>query len=183
MKYMTYISAMLLALAAAAPAHADIKRDAQDGFWIQVAHHVDRSPQQTYADLIHVEKWWGTAHTDSGDTAHLSLQAHAGGCLCETWAGGSVQHARVIAAVPGKKLVLETALGALRPLAVRGVLTFTLTAQGHGTRIVADYRVNGSSISGLEAKAPAVEHALFDQMSHFVHYADHHMPATPKPSP
>lgn len=165
--------AALLALATVGTAHADIKRDARDGFWIQVVRHVDRSPQQTWTDLTRVGQWWSKAHTDSGDAANLSLDAKAGGCFCEHWAGGSVEHARVIAALPGKRLVMQGALGPLQSMAVQGVLSFTLTAQGHGTRVQMDYRVNGSSISALESKAPKVEQVLFQQMTRFAHYADH----------
>lgn len=164
--------AALLALAVASPAHADIKRDGKDGFWIQVVRHVDRPPPQAWTDLTHVGQWWSKAHTWSGDAAHLSLQARAGGCFCERWAGGSVEHARVIAALPGQRLVMQGALGPLQPLAVQGVLSVTLGKQGHGTRVEMDYRVNGSSTSGLESMAPKVEQLLFQQMTRFAHYAD-----------
>ncbi|KGI79146.1 hypothetical protein [Oleiagrimonas soli] len=173
-----YALACFASLVCMTPARGEVVQRAADGFHVRAQADLRGTPQQVYADLLRIGRWWNPAHTYSGDAAHLSLQARAGGCFCERWKGGSVEHARVIAALPDHSLVLDGALGPLQPMAVTGVLQFTLKAHDHGTRVEVDYRVNGASLSGLDALAPAVDQVIGEQVRRLAAFSDgEHAPA------
>lgn len=130
----------------AAPAHAAVTASSPGAF--QVEHKVvsKAAPAAVFAALGEVGRWWHGEHTFSGKAANLSLKLEAGGCFCERWADGSVEHGRVVqVAQRGKdRLVrLEAALGPARELAASGILTFSLSAQGTGSALVVTYRVAG----------------------------------------
>ena len=144
-----------LTLSVAGLAHAEIKQAAADGFFLAYSAPLETTTAAAYADLVQVQKWWNGEHTFSGKAANLSLKPEAGGCFCERWTGGSVEHGRVIMALPGKLLRLDTALGPLQEFALKGVLSFWLREDDYGkARIELEYRVNGASASGLDQFAP-----------------------------
>lgn len=163
--------ATLLSLHALA-AHAEVKEAAADHLLIQDARTVHAPPEKLYAALIDVASWWNGDHTYSGDASHLSLKAEAGGCFCERWNDQSVQHGRVVWAAPGHVLRLDSALGPLQAMAVEGVMTFTLKPAPDGTALALEYRVNGSSASGLDKIAPAVNGVLMEQLQRLQRYAE-----------
>jgi hypothetical protein len=111
-------------------------------------------------------------HTDSGQASNLSLDAQAGGCLCERWrdaagASHSVQHAQVVLAQEGRVLRLSGGLGPLQDMPVVGVLTI---ATGPGTGAEAGqhflrmtYRVGGGADAGLDKLAPVVDGVIGEQ--------------------
>jgi uncharacterized protein YndB with AHSA1/START domain len=153
-------------------AHADVKEAASDHLLIQDSRTIHAPPDKLYAALTDVGHWWNSEHTYSGDASHLSLKAEAGGCFCERWNGQSVEHGRVIWAAPGHVLRLDTALGPLQSMAVKGVMTFTLKAEPSGTALQFEYRVNGSAASGLDKIAPVINQVLIDQLQHLQRYAE-----------
>jgi uncharacterized protein YndB with AHSA1/START domain len=106
---------------------------------------------------MHPEDWWPSDHTWSGDRANLSLSGQAGGCFCERWAGGSVEHGRVVMSMPGRLLRLSAALGPLQEMGVTGVITFALEEKDGTTTLVATHRVSGDAAHKLEALAPIVD--------------------------
>jgi hypothetical protein len=80
---------------------AAVVESAPGGFAVEEKTHIRESPNRVYAALLEPAKWWNSQHTFSGSAANLSLDARAGGCLCEKLAdGGSVQHLMVIYAAP-----------------------------------------------------------------------------------
>ncbi|GAB3032474.1 SRPBCC family protein [Oleiagrimonas citrea] len=172
------VLACLLTPIFAIPARADVVQHAADGFHVHVQVDVAHAPKRVYADLLRIDRWWSSSHTFSGKAQNLSLQARAGGCFCEHWNGGSVEHARVIAALPGHALVLEGALGPLQTMAVEGVLRFALTPHDGGTRVEVDYRVNGSSLSQLSDVAPAVDRVITEQVTRLARFSDRPRAAT-----
>ncbi|HZZ94901.1 MAG TPA: SRPBCC domain-containing protein [Usitatibacter sp.] len=125
---------------------------------------VDATPEQSWQALVRVAGWWSAAHTYSGDAANLTLDARAGGCWCERWGANSVQHARVLVAMPGKLLRLEGALGPFQALGATGILTFTLLPHGSGTSLDVTYRVRATPDAAMDKLAPAVDQVLGEQV-------------------
>ncbi|MBX3700251.1 MAG: hypothetical protein KF903_04550 [Dokdonella sp.] len=150
---------------------AEVRQAAPDGFFLAFTQSTTVSPARAYAAVAALPRWWSDEHTWSGKAANLSLKAEAGGCFCERWADGSAEHGRVLMAIPGKLLRLETALGPLQEFALTGVLTFWVRYNEDGTaRIDVEYRVNGSSASALDQWAPQVDDMLGAQFARLVRY-------------
>ncbi|WP_199097822.1 SRPBCC family protein [Dyella sp. ASV21] len=164
--------AVAAGLLACASAHAAVKEAAADHLVIQDSREVAATPDQLYAALIDIGHWWNREHTYSGDAAHVSLAAEAGGCFCERWANQSVAHGRVIWAAPGHLLRLDTALGPLQGMAVQGVMTFSLKPAPKGSTLTFEYRVNGVTASGLDALAPTINDVLMDQLQRLQRFAE-----------
>ena len=139
-------------------ASADVVSASPDHFTLKLEAETELSPDEVWARLIEPADWWLPDHTYSGDSANLSMDATAGGVWREDWEGGSVWHGSVLRAEPGKVLVLNAPFGPLQGMAVTTVWTISLDAQESGsTKITFDHVTNGSSASGLDAIAPAVE--------------------------
>lgn len=154
-------------------ARAEVSEAAADHFLIGFSARVEAPPARVYAALAEVARWWSAEHTWSGTAAHLSLKPEAGGCFCERWADGSVEHGRVIMALKNELLRLDAALGPLQERAVNGVLTFSLKPlDEEASELDVDYRVNASSASGLDQLAPAVDSVLAAQIDRLLRYID-----------
>ena len=57
-------------------------------------------------------------------------------------------------------------------MAVQGVLTFTLKPAPEGTALQLEYRVNGSSSSGLDKIAPIANGMLMEQLQRLQRYVE-----------
>ena len=175
---------MLVLVLSTVPAMAEVQQVSVDQFHIAFTATITSPPVKVYAALAHVEKWWSAEHTWSGDAANLSLKAEAGGCFCERWADGSVEHGRVIMALKDQSLRLDSALGPLQEFALKGTLGFHLTAaEDNSTEMQVDYLVNGSSRSGLEQFAPVVDQVLAMQLERLLRYIDTGNPEAPPAEP
>lgn len=164
---------LVLSLAATASAQAAVQETRDGYFAIQSVILVDVPPAAAYRALIKPALWWDPAHTWSGSSKNLSLQARAGGCFCEKLKdGGSVQHARVLFAQPGQLLRLEGGLGPLQDMAVVGVLSYTLAPDGPGTRITMSYRVDGALSMDAAKLAPLVDQVMGGQFDRLRKYAN-----------
>jgi uncharacterized protein YndB with AHSA1/START domain len=171
--------AAALTLAALAPmAHAEVKQATADGFFIVFSDTVAASATKTYADVTQVQRWWSSDHTWSGKALNLTLRPEAGGCFCEKWKDGSVEHGRVIMAMPGKLLRLDTSLGPLQERALTGILNFWIKSENSTTTLTVEYRVNGASGSALDQLAPSVDEVLGAQVDRLRRYI-----ATGNPEP
>ena len=178
MKLATLVT--LILACSAAPALAEVKQASADQFHLAFTATISSPPARVYASLAKVDKWWSAEHTWSGDAANLSLKAEAGGCFCERWADGSVEHGRVIMALKDQTLRLDSALGPLQEFALKGTLGFDLTAaENNSTEMLVDYRVNGSSASGLDQFAAAVDQVLGMQLERLLRYIDTGNPEAP----
>jgi uncharacterized protein YndB with AHSA1/START domain len=172
-------AAAALALAAAGlpfSAHAEPTAVSATGF-VATFHHALKSPPARVFDALgHVERWWNPEHSYSGDAANLSLGLEAGACFCERWAGGSVQHGRVVMAMRDRQLRIDGAFGPLQSLAVNAVLTFTIKAvDGHAV-LDTTYRVGGPPDAGLDKLAPAVDAMIGEQVGRLVKAVDAGLP-------
>lgn len=146
------------ALAAVAPgAGAEVRFAAPDGFLIEHRFTIAAPAERVWNSLLHPEDWWPSDHTWSGDRRNLRLSADAGACFCERWQGGSVEHGRVIMALPGALLRLRAALGPLQAMGVAGVISFELAEKDGETTLVATHRVSGDAAHKLDALAPIVD--------------------------
>ncbi|MGA9423233.1 MAG: hypothetical protein WBW61_12795, partial [Rhodanobacteraceae bacterium] len=155
---------LLLAIglcAAVGNARGEVQRAGADGFFITLSAPVAATPARAWSGIVQVQHWWSDEHTWSGKAANLSLKAEAGGCFCEHWKDGSVEHGRVIMALKDRLLRLDAALGPLQELALDGILSFQIVGDDAGViRLEIDYRVNGASGSGLDSYAPQVDAVL-----------------------
>ena len=148
-------------------AQARVEAAAADHFRIVHEVTVPLAPDRAWRRLVTVSAWWEGSHSYSGQARNLSLEARAGGCWCERWADGSVEHGRVLMAMPQRALRIEGAFGPLQAMAVQAVMDFALTAgEAPGTtRIRLTYVASGSSAAQLDAIAPAVDGVLGIQMA------------------
>jgi uncharacterized protein YndB with AHSA1/START domain len=121
-------------------------------------------PTELWRAVTQLPRWWSSSHTYSGDAANLSFDAQAGGCWCERWSDGqSVEHGRVLLAMPPRTLRVYGNLGPLQELPVHGVLTFTIAMQESKTILRMTYRVSGPPDAGLDKLAPVVDRVLGEQ--------------------
>jgi hypothetical protein len=158
------------AMAAVSPAQAEVKASAPDGMIIQIKGEVALSRETAWARLLKIGSWWSDGHTYSGKASSMTVDAVAGGCWCEIWEGGEVEHGRVIYIQPNQSVRFASALGPLQGLGVTGVLTLTLadgSAPGK-TAVTLDMNVTGSSLSGLDKMAAPVNGVLQEQFDRLI---------------
>jgi uncharacterized protein YndB with AHSA1/START domain len=153
-------------------ANAAVVDTAPAGFDIQQTVHIAASPAKVYAALIVPAKWWNSAHTFSQSAANLSLSAKAGGCFCEKWVQGSVEHATVVDAEPGKVLRLRGALGPFQGSGVASALTFTLKKAEGGTDVILDNSIGGYMKGGFGNWPTLADVMLAEQMARLKKYME-----------
>lgn len=163
---------LIVALAIAAmhaPASAEVTASAPGGFTIELSGSVPLGRDAAWSKLLDIGGWWSDAHTYSGAATAMQIDAVPGGCWCETWPGGEVEHGHVVLFMPGQTLRLRAELGPLQELGVSGALTFALSdaPSAGSTAVRLTYRVSGSSLAGLEALAPVVDQVLKEQLDRF----------------
>ena len=168
------IITLFAALAAiAAPAGAAVIDKQPNGFEVAGTIHIDAPPAKVFAALVHIGRWWDSAHSFSHDASNLSLDPVAGGCFCERLAGGgSVAFGRVIYVAPDAVLRLQTALGPLQGTGADGHLTFQLTAKDGGTDLTETYDVGGYAKGGLDGWAPTVDRVLGEQVARLKRFVE-----------
>ncbi len=131
-------------LACAGGTRAAVVSSAANGFEVREEAYVAAKADAVYAVIVAPSRWWDSAHTFSGSAANLTLDAHAGGCWCETLAGGgTVQHLSVVLAIPGKMLRLRGALGPLQGLGADGAMTWRISPLQDGSDVELTYAVGG----------------------------------------
>ena len=162
--------AFALALLAGA-AQAETSGVSPSGFVVTHRAETKATPAEVYAAIGHPERWWNAEHTYSHDAANLGLSLTAGGCFCERWADGSVEHARVIYAARDRAVRLSGAFGPLQALAVDAVLTITIAAKDGRTTLQMTYRVSGNADAALDKLAQPVDGVLGDQFKRLESFA------------
>jgi len=157
-------SLIVLALAAASPAAAEVTASSDTSFVVTQKLTVAAPPPRLWSTLVAPASWWASAHSWSGDSANFSFDARAGGCWCEKLpGGGGVEHMRAIYVQPNKLLRLSGALGPFQAMPVTGVMTYTLEPgpDGKATVLTVEYAVSGGS--GMTKIAPMVDKVLGEQ--------------------
>ena len=156
---------LILVSLAGERASAEVVSVGGTGFEIRETAHTAASSDKVYAALLLPAHWWGSDHTFSGSAANLVLDAHAGGCWCETLpGGGSVEHLRVVYVSPGKTLRLRGALGPFQGLAVDGVMTWSVKSVADGTDVSLTYSIGGYAKDGFDELSKMTDHVLGEQM-------------------
>ncbi|HNR84145.1 SRPBCC domain-containing protein [Ottowia sp.] len=157
--------ATLLALAALLPlaAQAELSQVSAQGFVASFRDEVKASPDAVWQAIVQLPRWWNGSHTYSGKADNLSLDLRAGGCWCERWDGGAVQHAQVVLVMPGRLLRLHGGLGPLQDLPVQGVLNLGIGQQDGKTVLRLHYRVGGPADAALDKLAGPVNGVLAEQ--------------------
>lgn len=174
-------AASLLLFAQFGAAQADVVDIAPNGFEVQHHAHIAAAPDRIYAALIEPKHWWSGEHSFSGDAANFTLDAHAGGCWCETLpGGGSVQHMVVVFAAPGKMLRLRGALGPFQGTGTNGALTWTIKAAGDGSDVTVDNTTGGYMKGGFAQIAPAADAVVGEQLTRLKAYVETGSPDSPR---
>jgi uncharacterized protein YndB with AHSA1/START domain len=167
------MAGILLATGLAAPAEAEVKSVAPNGFEVVGTATIQAPPEQVYAGLGKIGQWWSSSHTFSRDATNLSLELKAGGCFCERLKnGGSVQHLLVVYAAPGEGLRLRGALGPLQMEGVDGTFAWTLKPSEGGTNVTQSYVVGGYIRSGTDNWAPKVDGVLREQLGRLQRFVE-----------
>lgn len=136
---------------------------------VRYSADVSASPTEVWRRIGQIDRWWEGGHSYSENPRNFHLEMRAGGCWCEVWSGGSVQHMRVVMAISPQYLRMEGALGPLQQRAVTGVMTFALVPQNGHTHISLTYIVSGDQSEHLDQVAPDVDHVLGEQFERLVH--------------
>ncbi|WP_240913763.1 ATPase [Sphingomonas sp. HDW15A] len=160
-----------IAALASAPASAAVVQSGPNSFAIKHSVNLVIPPDQAYAALGELPRWWNKDHTYSGDSANLSLSLKAGGCFCERLEkGGGIEHMRVTLVQPGERVVMTGALGPLLFEGVSGVMDFKVERIAGGSKVTLDYRAAGFANGNAAELAPAVDKVLGEQLRHYREY-------------
>ena len=160
-------AAMVLATLLSPSVGAEVKLATPDALVIEHRYAIAAGPEAAWAVLVQPARYWPKEHTWSGDAANLSLAPQAGGCFCERWTDASVEHGRVIMALPGRLLRFQGALGPFQEMAVTGVMTVTLEPRAAGTEAVVTYRLSGDPSQRLGEMAAIVDPVIHQQFAGF----------------
>ena len=158
-------------MALAAPAAAEVLSAGPNGFEVRETANLVIPVPQAYAAFSRIGAWWNPEHSYSGESANMRLDLRAGGCLCEQWKGGGVEHMRVALAQPGEHIVLTGALGPLLYEGVSGSMDVKFERIAGGARVTMTYRAGGFARGNGDQLGPAVDSVLADQMKRFRAYA------------
>ena len=158
-------TALLAVLPLVQHAAAEVVSVAANGFEVRESVQVAASPDKAFAALLMPARWWSPEHTFSGNAANLSLDAHAGGCWCESLpGGGSAEHMRVVYVAPGKALRLRGALGPFQSLGVEGAMTWSVKGDATGSEISVSYALGGYVKEGFDGLSKAADRVLGEQI-------------------
>jgi hypothetical protein len=160
------------AVIAAPSALAAVTSASPTSFVVRHVVEVRASARAAYDAIGDPGRWWSDGHTYSGQAANMRMELAAGGCFCERWGESSVEHARVILALPGKAVRLDGALGPLQDMAVSAILHFAIAGQDGRTTITATYRVRGAPEAALDKVAPAVDKVIGEQVQRLGAYLE-----------
>ena len=162
----------IAALVAPAPAAAEVVGSNNNGFELRQTVELSVPPRAAFDAFAQIPRWWDDDHTYSGKSANLSLVLRAGGCFCETLAGGgSVEHMRVAFVAPGERLVMTGALGPLLYEATSGVMDVRVERTARGSRLILSYKAAGFANGGAAKLAPLVDGVLAGQLARYRKYA------------
>jgi uncharacterized protein YndB with AHSA1/START domain len=167
------LAAVLVSLFAASAARAAVVDAQPNGFEVRQAAEIAAPADKVWAALARVGAWWDPAHTWSQESKNLSLDLAPGGCFCETFpGGGGARHMVVINVLPGRRAILEGALGPLSQTGASGHLVWALVEKDGRTTLTQTYFVGGYTPGGFAAFAPAVDGVLESQIERLKRYVE-----------
>ncbi|MES1199509.1 MAG: ATPase [Pseudomonadota bacterium] len=173
---MRFILAFAAVLFAATTAHAEVTSATPSTLVLTDSADTSASVAQVWQTLGRIGRWWSPVHSYSQDPQHhMTIDLRAGGCFCESWQGGSVEHGRVILAMENegaRTLRLDAPLGPLQEMAVTGILTFTIEPRPNGAHVTLTYRVSGDAGLGLDQMGAPVDGVTMEQLTRLIRYAE-----------
>ncbi|MFH1143923.1 MAG: SRPBCC domain-containing protein, partial [Candidatus Eisenbacteria bacterium] len=157
---------LLLTALVPLPGRAEVRATSASGFLVRSEVPIAAPPGAVYKVLVdRLGEWWDPAHTFSGDSRNLSLDARPGGCFCESLpGGGGVSHMTVVYVAPGSVLRMSGGLGPLQEYGLVGNMTLNLSETDAGTTLELIYSVGGYYPADFKDIAPAVDGVLLGQM-------------------
>jgi uncharacterized protein YndB with AHSA1/START domain len=174
--------ALLQLVTATSPLHAQASTPAANGvtdatangFTIQHALRINATPTRVFEALsMQVGRWWNPAHTYSGSSDNLWIDARAGGCFCESLPnGGIVEHQRIVNMAPPSMLRLSGGLGPLQAAGVAAHLTWQLAQDSGATNVTASYVVGGYLAGGLDKVSGVVSFVLNEQLQRLKRFVE-----------
>lgn len=172
MKIATILAGLALA-GAATTASAEVVSTNETGFTSRSVVVLEEATRaEAFAALGRWAEWWSPDHTYSGDNANLSLTIEPGGCLCEVWDGGRIEHARVLLVIPEQGMLrMNAPFGPLQSLPVTAILTHTIRERDEGGVEVIQTLVVGGDASAV-AMAPGVDAVMSEGLSRFERFAE-----------
>lgn len=156
----------LLAMLATPTAEAAVVSTDAGGFVVKLEQAAAATPDKVWQALSSgVGQWWSDQHTYSGKASNMTIEPRAGGCFCERWQDGEIEHLRVAyVSRKDRQMILTGGLGPILWLGGHGTLITTVTADGPGTRVAWEYRVSGHNADGWDKVAPIVDKVLAEQL-------------------
>lgn len=171
-RFGTTAALVFASVAFAATARADVVDSNAGAFTIRTTVTITKSADAVYDALVKVAQWWNPAHTFSGQSSNLTLDAKPGGCFCERLAGGGVQHMVVVYADRGKMLRMTGGLGPLQQMPVAAVWTLSLEEKNGQTTLASTYAVSGYTKDGFAGLAAVVDQVMSEQVSRLKQFAE-----------
>ena len=163
--------AMVLWLAAAGLARAEIKDVSPSGFTIENSQVVPVDAMTAWNALVDdIGRWWPKDHTWWGDASKLSIQPSAGGCFCEIDGARQASHMTVTFVDPGKTLRMTGGLGPLQGMGLSGALEWRFAPAEGGTRITLYYRAGGYSPDDIGKFVPVIDKVQGVQLGGLAQY-------------
>jgi hypothetical protein len=170
----TLISVLLAALLAGGPVAAEVTDAGAGGFTSVNEALINADRMETWrAAVDDVSRWWNPAHTISGDSHRLSIDAQPQGCFCEDLGDSTgIVHLTVTMVSPGILLRLTGGLGPLGLLGVAGNMTWEFADEEGGTRVTFTYGVGGYYAGGLDEFAGPVDHVTGEALQRLKAYVE-----------
>ena len=146
--------------------NAEVASSGDNGFHLKISVLTSATPHDLYQSTVtEIHNWWSPAHTYSGDSQNLYLEAKAKGWFGERLPdGGFVRHMEIVYLAPNKAIRMIGGLGPLQEMGVHGALTIQFKVEAEQTNIELVYSVTGYSATGFKNIAPAVDRVLAEQM-------------------
>lgn len=168
------LTALLLAVALAASARAEVTDSVDVGFTTAHEVTIDAPRSRVWqAAVAEVDQWWSDDHTVDGNAGRMSIEAHPQGCFCEMFEnGGGVVHMTVTFVNPGIILRLTGGLGPLGLMGVNGNMTWEMFDSDDGTRVKFTYAVGGYRAGGLGAIAVPVDYVIGEALARLKAYVE-----------
>jgi len=174
MRSLTTLVAFFLLVLLTQGGEADVLSSSNFGFLVKSEATVAGTPETVFNTLVGgISRWWDPAHTFSGDSGNLSLEAKPGGCFCEEMPnGGGVRHLEVVFVSPGKTLRLIGGLGPLQGSGLAGSMTWSFGEAGDSTNVGLTYGVGGYYQGDIQELAPIVDSVLRSQLQRLKSYVE-----------
>lgn len=169
------VTVLVLVAAAltAGPGRAEVVERSADHFVLKYEVGLETTPEDIYAAIGDVSRWWAGSHTYSGSSANLSMPLEAGGCYCEALADGTTfEHGRVIQADPATGVLLEAPLGPLKGRTTTARWSIGWSRANRGWTLLMTYVVRGPSSGAFADSVDGVMGEQFGRLTHLVEYGE-----------